>query len=275
MGIQGHSSELQPSAEHIGAWTRLHRILDGRLLWYLFVAPAVVLIAIFMVLPIVQALSLALYRWNGIRPRQYVGLDNLVDLWSDKFFVGALQHTLVFAIVATVGTVGIGLVLAVAISRGVCRGTAVPRAVLPAGHGPHHGRRCTVGAHPRAELRAPEHRVAVGRPGRPGAPLARRHGQRVVGAHRAHDLAVLRLPHDRPSRRHGGHPPGHPRGRHPRWGDRGSAAPAHHAAAHPAGPARALRTTDDLRAEGVRPGLGHDPGRPGPKHGRAGHLPLR
>jgi ABC-type sugar transport system permease subunit len=118
MAIQGHSSELQPTAEHIGAWTRFHRILDGRLLWYLFVAPAVVLIAIFMVLPIVQSLSLALYRWNGIRPRQYVGLDNLVDLWSDKFFVGALQHTLVFAIVATAGTVGIGLLLAVAISRG-------------------------------------------------------------------------------------------------------------------------------------------------------------
>ena len=118
MSIRGNSSELHPTAEGIGVRTRFQNILDGPLLWYLFVAPAVLLIAVFMVVPIVQSLSLALYRWNGIRPMEYVGLDNLVDLWSDRFFLGALQHTFVFAIVATAGTVGVGLLLAVAISRG-------------------------------------------------------------------------------------------------------------------------------------------------------------
>ncbi len=89
------------------------------LLWYLFLTPAVALIVGFMVVPILQSLSLVLYRWNGVKPRQYVGLDNVVALFDDRFFVGALSHTFAFAIVTTAGTVGLGLLLAVAISRQV------------------------------------------------------------------------------------------------------------------------------------------------------------
>lgn len=118
MSSEGRAGELQPSAPFASSWDRVRHALDGPLLWYLFVAPAVVLIVVFMVVPILQALWLALYRWNGVRPRQYIGLDNLADLWGDRFFLGALQHTLVFAIAATVGTVALGLLLAVAISRG-------------------------------------------------------------------------------------------------------------------------------------------------------------
>ncbi len=96
---------------------KVRRWLQANALWYAFLAPALLLLVAFMAIPLFKSLELALYKWNGLRPRQYIGLENFTDLFGDRFFWGALQHTVVFAVVATLGTVGIGLLLAVAISR--------------------------------------------------------------------------------------------------------------------------------------------------------------
>src|SRR5688500_15634709 len=80
---------------------RAKRQIADNLIWYLFVSPAVALILVFMVAPIFQSLSLALYRWNGILPREYIHLENFKDLWEDRFFIWALQHTFIFSGVAT------------------------------------------------------------------------------------------------------------------------------------------------------------------------------
>jgi len=88
-------------------------------IWYAFLAPAMLLLVAFMAIPLFKSLELAFYEWNGLRPRKYVGFENFIDLFDDRFFWGALQHTVLFAVLATVGTVGIGLLLAVAISRRV------------------------------------------------------------------------------------------------------------------------------------------------------------
>ncbi|WDR01953.1 sugar ABC transporter permease [Devosia algicola] len=46
-------------------------------------------------------------------------MDNFVELFQDKYFWNALRNTIFFAVAATVGTVGLGLFLALAISRRV------------------------------------------------------------------------------------------------------------------------------------------------------------
>jgi ABC-type sugar transport system permease subunit len=103
----------------LSLYQRFKKTLRDNLIWYVFVAPAIILIIVFMVVPIFEALSLATYEWNGVRPREYVGFENFQDLWTDRFFLGALRHTVVFSILGTVGTVTLGLLLAVAISRRV------------------------------------------------------------------------------------------------------------------------------------------------------------
>ena len=87
--------------------------------WYLFIAPAVLLLIAFMGFPLYRSLELSLFQWKGLLPRKWVGLDNFVELFSDVYFWNALSHTIVFAAAATVGTVGLGFLLAVAISRRV------------------------------------------------------------------------------------------------------------------------------------------------------------
>ncbi len=69
--------------------------------------------------PLFQSLQLAFYKWGGLLPRKFIGFQNFVELAHDPYFWGALWHTLVFAILVPAGTVIIGLLLAVAISRRV------------------------------------------------------------------------------------------------------------------------------------------------------------
>jgi ABC-type sugar transport system permease subunit len=73
----------------------------------------------FLAYPLVDSLSLSLYRWNGLAPRKFIGIENFERLVADRFFWGAVWHTMAFAFFVTLGTVGIGLLLAVAISRRV------------------------------------------------------------------------------------------------------------------------------------------------------------
>ncbi|RYE10108.1 MAG: sugar ABC transporter permease [Hyphomicrobiales bacterium] len=87
--------------------------------WYLFVAPALLLLLAFMGFPLYRSLELSFFEWKGLLPRKWVGLQNFEKLFADRYFWNALSHTVIFAISATVGTVGIGFLLAVAISRRV------------------------------------------------------------------------------------------------------------------------------------------------------------
>jgi len=98
-----------------GRWEAIRQNLH----WYAFLAPAFLLLVLFMAYPLYRSFDLSLYRWKGLLPRRFVGLDNFVRLFDDRYFWGALNHTLVFAIAATIGTVGLGLLLALAISRRV------------------------------------------------------------------------------------------------------------------------------------------------------------
>ena len=88
-------------------------------MWYLFLAPAVTLLLLFMLVPISRGLHLSLYEWKGLMPPKWVGFDNFADLLQDRYFWLALRNTLVFAVAATIGTVGLGLILALALARRV------------------------------------------------------------------------------------------------------------------------------------------------------------
>jgi ABC-type sugar transport system permease subunit len=99
--------------------TGMRRALRDNLHWYLFLAPALLLLLGFMGFPLYRSLELSLYEWKGLLPRQWVGLENFERLFRDRYFWSALGHTIVFALAATVGTVGIGFLLALAISRRV------------------------------------------------------------------------------------------------------------------------------------------------------------
>jgi raffinose/stachyose/melibiose transport system permease protein len=85
----------------------------GRWSMLLWVAPAVLLLAVFVYYPVVDNLRLSLFRWNAFSTREtWVGLDNYVNLTADPVFWGALFNNIAYAVVSVVFQVGGGLVLA-------------------------------------------------------------------------------------------------------------------------------------------------------------------
>ncbi len=79
----------------------------------LFVAPNLILLALFSYWPLVQSAYLSFVEWDMISPDKFwVGLDNWRFVLADKTFHQVLRNTLVF----TLGSVGLTLVLGLMIA---------------------------------------------------------------------------------------------------------------------------------------------------------------
>jgi ABC-type sugar transport system permease subunit len=80
---------------------------------YLFVLPAFVLYAIFMIYPFAQSIYLSFTSWNGVDPVKHtVGFANYRELFRDSHLWQALRHNLIWVIIGTVSPMAIGLFLA-------------------------------------------------------------------------------------------------------------------------------------------------------------------
>jgi multiple sugar transport system permease protein len=87
---------------------------------YLFLVPFAVLFLVFRVLPLAYGLFLSLTNARLGRPTAgFVGLDNYAQLLSDRLFQLSLINTGRFALEATVPVLGVPLLLALALNRGV------------------------------------------------------------------------------------------------------------------------------------------------------------
>ena len=86
-----------------------------RWLTALFLAPTVIGLTLFTLVPIVASLLLAFFRWDIISDPEFVGLDNFTSLASDPTLRIAFGNTLLFVVVAVALQLAVALVLAVAV----------------------------------------------------------------------------------------------------------------------------------------------------------------
>ena len=69
----------------------------------LFVLPALVVYALFVLLPIVQAGFYSLFKWNGLKPlTDFVGLANYQQALTDPVFLGAISHNVLIIVLSLV-----------------------------------------------------------------------------------------------------------------------------------------------------------------------------
>jgi multiple sugar transport system permease protein len=90
-------------SEHVAGWA--------------FVAPAVILIAVFFLIPIGWSLLLSLQADNLLGSSHYVGLANYRALTKDPVFRSAIGHTLLYTVIFVPVSVVGALGLAVALNR--------------------------------------------------------------------------------------------------------------------------------------------------------------
>ena len=84
------------------------------------VSPAVVLIGIFGLLPVLMSLQLSFQKSDLLTPETpWVGFDNYKKLADDPVFVEAIKHTIVYTALFVPGTMLVGLFVAAALNRSV------------------------------------------------------------------------------------------------------------------------------------------------------------
>ena len=84
------------------------------------VSPAVVLIGLFGLLPVLMSLQLSFQKSDLLTPETpWVGFDNYKKLADDPVFVDAIKHTIVYTALFVPGTMLVGLFVAAALNRSV------------------------------------------------------------------------------------------------------------------------------------------------------------
>lgn len=95
------------------------------------VAPATILLFIFMILPTFNVFKMSLYKWGGFSPdKTFVGIENFKKLAADAKFLRSMQNSILIIVVVTLVTMGLAIILAAILSRQKIKGQGFFRTVF-------------------------------------------------------------------------------------------------------------------------------------------------
>ena len=97
--------------------TRVARA-EERAAW-LFLAPSLVLFAIFTAIPVISAFFISFTQWNLFNEVTWVGLGNYIGLAHDEIFAKVLGNTGYFVLVSVPVQIALALACALALNRGL------------------------------------------------------------------------------------------------------------------------------------------------------------
>lgn len=103
---------------------------EPRLVGYLYALPALVVFGAFLLWPILRAVSLSFYEWDGLTQGTWAGLDNYRALLTDEELRAPFGHALVLVVFFSVLPVVLGLALAGLMARAHVRGLGFFRTVV-------------------------------------------------------------------------------------------------------------------------------------------------
>ena len=84
---------------------------------WLFIAPAAIIFAVYVVIPIFQSFWLSLFEWDGITPdKQFIGLANYEQLFQDEQFWTSLRNNVYWLVLFLLGPVG-GVAIAIFLNQ--------------------------------------------------------------------------------------------------------------------------------------------------------------
>lgn len=106
--------EDQTAIKSVG---RKRRKLVETLTAYSFIAPNFIGFAIFTFGPIIFALFLSFFEWDGSNPMEYIGLDNFIRMWKDTRVRTAFINTILYALGSVPLTLVCSLGLAVVLNQ--------------------------------------------------------------------------------------------------------------------------------------------------------------
>lgn len=95
------------------------------------VAPATILLFIFMVMPTINVFKMSLYKWGGFSAEKtFVGLNNFKILAADEKFLRSMQNSILIIVVVTIVTMALAILFAAILSRQKIKGEGFFRVVF-------------------------------------------------------------------------------------------------------------------------------------------------
>jgi ABC-type sugar transport system permease subunit len=84
---------------------------------YLYIAPAVLLVAAFFISSIIYTVYLSFQNWDGFSPITFAGLSNYIYLFQDPNFKVSVMNTVIWVVCSLVTSLVIPLIFAILISK--------------------------------------------------------------------------------------------------------------------------------------------------------------
>lgn len=82
-------------------------------------APAVILVILFLFIPTINVFRMSLFRTSAISKKQtFIGFENFVKLMDDKNFLQSMQNSILIIVLVTLFTVVLAVLFATLLSRG-------------------------------------------------------------------------------------------------------------------------------------------------------------
>ena len=95
------------------------------------VAPAVILVILFMFIQTVNVFRMSLFRMGGItNKKEFVGMQNFKTLLGDRNFLEAMQNSIVIIVMVTICTIFLAVLFAALLSRGNFKGKNIFRVIF-------------------------------------------------------------------------------------------------------------------------------------------------
>lgn len=82
-----------------------------------FLVPAVVLMVVFFVIPVIYVIVVSFLKWNGISTATFRSIQNYLLLFKDKSFARSVLNNVIWALVAGFIQVPLAMVMAIILSR--------------------------------------------------------------------------------------------------------------------------------------------------------------
>lgn len=84
---------------------------------YIFLAPALISFGLFIGLPVILSAVLSFFKYNLVNPPEFVGLDNIKKMFTDKGLFTAFGNTFKFLLILCPIHCGLGMILAFMVYR--------------------------------------------------------------------------------------------------------------------------------------------------------------
>ncbi|MBP1703815.1 MAG: binding-protein-dependent transport system inner rane component [Chloroflexi bacterium] len=111
------------------------RLREDRILAAVLLAPALLIIAVVTIYPLLHSFWISLHAWNLMKPKEgnpFVGLDNYINTLTDPIFLDSLRVTIIFTIAAVVIEISLAMGIALILNRKfIGRGLVRMLALLP------------------------------------------------------------------------------------------------------------------------------------------------